>query len=175
MMEIEAIMLSMTQQVAELDPSVSECLQKYGIEYKVLYCDPVLADTSKFCEHYGYELEHASNAIVVATKPQPTKFACCMVLATTKLDVNKRVRQLFDGQKVSFATPDQTLELTGMLIGGVTPFGLQSIPLWIDGAVMKQPQVIAGGGNRSTKVLLSPQEYLKLPNAEVIDALAIPK
>lgn len=168
-------MLSMKQEVAELEPSVAECLQKYGIEYKVLYCDPELADTAKFCEHYGYELEHASNAIVVATKLQPIRFACCMVLATTKLDVNKRVRHLFDGQKVSFATPDQTRDLTGMLIGGVTPFGLQSIPLWIDEAVMQQPKVIAGGGNRSTKVLLHPQEYLKLPNAKVIDALAIPK
>ncbi len=168
-------MLSMTQELAGLDPSVAECLQKYGIEYKVLYCAPELADTVKFCEHYGYKLEHASNAIVVATKLRPFMFACCMVLATTKLDVNKRVRHLFDGQKVSFATPDQTCELTGMLIGGVTPFGLQSIPLWIDEAVMQQPQVIAGGGNRSTKIMLNPQEYLKLPNAKVIDALAIPK
>lgn len=168
-------MLSMTQEVAKLDPSVAECLQKYGVEYKVLYCDPELADTVEFCEHYGYALNLASNAIVVATKLRPLLFACCMVLATTKLDVNKRVRHLFEGQKVSFATPDQTRELTGMSIGGVTPFGLQSIPLWIDEAVMQQPQVIAGGGNRSTKVLLNPQEYLKLPNAKVIDALAIPK
>jgi prolyl-tRNA editing enzyme YbaK/EbsC (Cys-tRNA(Pro) deacylase) len=40
---------------------------------------------------------------------------------------------------------------------------------------MHQPHVIAGGGNRSTKVLLNPNEYLKLPNAQVIEGLAIPK
>ncbi|MBS1957795.1 MAG: hypothetical protein JST89_26655, partial [Cyanobacteria bacterium SZAS-4] len=109
--------------------------------------------------HYGYELEHAANAIVLATKSQPVEFLCCIVLATTKLDVNKKVRQIMDGRKVSFATPEQTLALTGMLIGGVTPFGLQQIPIYIDAAVMQQPQVIAGGGNRSTKVLLHPEEY----------------
>jgi prolyl-tRNA editing enzyme YbaK/EbsC (Cys-tRNA(Pro) deacylase) len=168
-------MFSMTQQVAELEPSVVACLEKYGIEYKVLYCDPELADTAKFCEHYGYELAHASNAIVVATKSEPIEFACCMVLATTKLDVNKKVRQIMDGRKVSFATPEQTKELTGMLIGGVTPFGLQSIPLLIDAAVMQQPQVIAGGGNRSTKVLLNPEEYRKLPNAQIVEGLAVPR
>lgn len=168
-------MLLMTQQVADLEPTVAECLQKYGIEHKVLYCDPELADTAKFCEHYGYELAHASNAIVVATKSAPIQYACCMVLATTKLDANKKVREIMDGRKVSFATPEQTKELTGMLIGGVTPFGLQSIPLLIDAAVMKQPQVIAGGGNRSTKVLLNPSEYRKLPNAQIIEGLAIPR
>jgi len=168
-------MLSMTQQIAEVDPTVAECLQKYGIEHKVLQCQPELADTAIFCAHYGYELEHAANAIVVATKSDPVQFACCIVLATTKLDANKKVRQIMDGRKVSFATPEQTLELTGMLIGGVTPFGLQQIPLYIDAAVMSQPQVIAGGGNRSTKILLHPEEYKKLPNAQVIEGLAIPK
>ncbi len=168
-------MLSMTQQVAEVEPSVAECLQKYGIEYKVLYCQPEEADTAIFCERYGYDLQHASNAIVVATKSEPVQFACCMVLATTKLDVNKKVREIMGGRKVSFATPVQTKELTGMLIGGVTPFGLQSIPLFIDAAVMNQPQVIAGGGNRSTKVMLHPEEYKKLPNAQIIDGLAVPK
>lgn len=165
----------MTNQITELDNSVAECLQKYGIEHEVLHCEPDLADTAVFCEHYGYQLQHAANAIIVATKAEPVQFACCIVLATTKLDVNNKVRQTMDGKKVSFATPEQTRELTGMLIGGVTPFGLQQIPLYIDSAVMSQPQVIAGGGNRSTKVLLRPNEYLKLPNAQVIDGLAIPK
>lgn len=160
---------------AELHPSVSECLQTYGIAYQILTCDPELADTAAFCEHYGYELQHASNAIIVATKSDPIEFACCMVLATTKLDANKKVREIMGGRKVSFATPEQTLALTGMLIGGVTPFGLQSIPLLIDAAVMQQPHVIAGGGNRSAKVLLAPEEYKKLPNARIIEGLALPR
>lgn len=168
-------MLTMTNQVSEVDPAVAQCLHAYGIEHEVLHCEPELADTAIFCAHYGYELEHAANAIVVATKSEPVQFACCIVLATTKLDVNKKVRQIMDGKKVSFATPDQTLALTGMLIGGVTPFGLQQIPLYIDAAVMQQPRVIAGGGNRSTKVMLPPSEYLKLPNAQVVDGLAVPK
>jgi len=165
----------MSQQTKELEPTVAECLEKYGIQHEVLHCEPELADTAVFCEKYNYLLEHAANAIVVATKNEPIQFACCIVLATTKLDVNKKVRQIMDGKKVSFATPEQTRDLTGMLIGGVTPFGLQQIPLYIDSAVMRQPQVIAGGGNRSTKVLLHPDEYLKLPNAQVIEGLAIPK
>ncbi len=32
-----------------------------------------------------------------------------------------------------------------------------------------------GGGNRSSKLLLNPQELLKLPHVEVIEGLAKPK
>lgn len=165
-------MLSMTQQLAELHPTVTECLNKYGIEYEVLQCDPELADTAVFCAHYGYDNETAANAIVVATRSEPVKYACCIVLATMKLDVNKKVKQIMEAKKVSFASAEQTMELTGMQIGGVTPFGLQSIPLYIDATVLSQPKVIAGGGNRATKVLLDPNEYKKLPNAQVISGLA---
>ena len=80
------------------------------------------------------------------------KFACCIVLATCKLDVNKKVSALLETKKVSFASAEQTLELTGMQIGGVTPFGLPDIPIFIDSMVMEQKEVIMGGGNRSTKV-----------------------
>jgi prolyl-tRNA editing enzyme YbaK/EbsC (Cys-tRNA(Pro) deacylase) len=98
-----------------------------------------------------------------------------MVLAVTKLDVNKKVRSLMDGKKVSFASGEQTVALTGMQIGGVTPFGLPEIPLYIDSAVMTQAEVVAGGGNRSTKVLLDPAQLLKLPGALVVEGLALPR
>lgn len=62
-----------------------------------------------------------------------------------------------------------------MQIGGVTPVGIPSIPIYIDGAVMANPEVVLGGGNRSTKLLLNPSELLKLPLAEVVDGLGIPR
>jgi hypothetical protein len=37
-----------------LDPRVQEALKQYGIEAKTIECDPELADTAAFCEHYGY-------------------------------------------------------------------------------------------------------------------------
>lgn len=84
--------------------------------------------------------------------------------------------KLLGAKKVSFASAEQTLELTKMQIGGVTPFGLPDIPIYIDSAVMKSEMpVILGGGNRSTKVLCLPAELLKLPNVEVIEDLAILK
>jgi len=162
----------MSQVLSELHPSVSECLQKCGIEHKVFQCDPDLADTAAFCEHYGFALSQSANAIITASKTDPVKYACCLVLANSKLDVNKKVCQLLAVKKASFASAEQTLELTGMQIGGVTPFGLPDIPIYIDAAVLNNQEVVVGGGNRSTKVLLNPKELEKLPGAQFIEGLA---
>jgi len=165
----------MSNLLSQLHPSVEECLETCGIKYKIFECDPSLADTAAFCAHYGFALSQSANAIVTASKSEPVKYACCLVLANCKLDVNKKVCQLLNVKKVSFASADQTLELTGMQIGGVTPFGLTAIPIYVDSAVMNQKEIIVGGGNRSSKVLLDPLELQKLPNVEIIAGLAIAK
>ena len=155
---------------------VQSGLEEQGLEYKVLECDPALADTAQFCEHYGFDPGQAANAIVVVGKGAEPKFCCCLVLATTRLDVNKTVCKLLGVKKASFASAEQTKELTGMEIGGVTPFGLpKDLPIYVDAAVMNQPEVIIGGGNRSSKVVLNPQEFKKVPNLEIIDNLAAPR
>jgi prolyl-tRNA editing enzyme YbaK/EbsC (Cys-tRNA(Pro) deacylase) len=156
----------------KLQPSVRRAAEEAGLEYDVFACDPKYADTAAFCEHYHFLPEQSANTIIVASKGEPVRYAACIVLATTRLDVNKTVRRLLGVRKLSFATADQTKELTGMQIGGVTPFGITGIPLYIDSAVMEQEKVITGGGNRSSKVLLNPKELLKLVGAEVIDGIA---
>jgi len=158
-----------------LHPAVREALTRYGIDAKAIECDPKLADTAAFCEHYGYNPEESANAIIVASRTEPVIFVACLVLASTKLDVNKKVRQLIGTRKLSFATAEQTKDLTGMLIGGVTLIGLPDIPLYVDSAVMKCPEVIMGGGNRHSKLVLAPSELEKLPSLTVVEDLAIPR
>lgn len=130
-----------TGELTNLHPLVAETLERWQVVHKVFDCDPQFADTAVFCEKYDYPLVQAANAIIVAAKSDPVRFACCMVLAVTKLDVNKKVRSLMDGKKVSFASGEQTVALSGMQIGGVTPFGLPEIPLYIDSAVMTQAEL----------------------------------
>ena len=97
-----------------------------------------------------------------------------MVLGTTRLDVNRTVRERIGVRRVSFADGETTVEITGMQIGGVTAPGIDGLPLWIDAAVLDRDQVVMGGGNRSSKLVLAPRELLKLPGAEVVDGLASP-
>jgi prolyl-tRNA editing enzyme YbaK/EbsC (Cys-tRNA(Pro) deacylase) len=151
-----------------LDPRVRKSLDESGIQYEVLECAPELADTAEFCAHYGIEPTEACNAIVVALKTDPRRYVACLVRSDTRLDVNKRVSALVGVKRLSFASAEETKELTGQMIGGVSIAGLPAdMPLYIDEKVMEQPRVIIGGGNRTSKARLAPQELLKLPNALV--------
>jgi len=146
-----------------------------GVPYEVVACDPQLADTAAFCETYGYRLDQSANAIVVVGKSEPRVYAACLVLASTRLDVNGAVRRKFGVKKASFAAGEETVAITGMQIGGVTPYGLPvGLPIWIDAAVMACDQVIVGGGSRDRKLLVPPSSLVALPGAEVVTDLARP-
>jgi prolyl-tRNA editing enzyme YbaK/EbsC (Cys-tRNA(Pro) deacylase) len=155
------------------DPVVAQ-LDTLNLDYEIVPCDPDLADTAQFCEAYGYSMDDSANAIVVAGKADPTKFVMCLVLASTRLDVNKAVRKKLEVRKCSFASADQTKELTGMEIGGVTPFGsITELDLWIDARVMDRDRLIIGGGSRDRKLLVPPATLAGHPGAEVVQDLAI--
>lgn len=153
--------------------AVIEQLESLGLAYEVVPCDPDLADTAQFCEAYGFSMDDSANAIVVAGKADPPVFAMCLVLADSRLDVNKVVRKKLEVRKCSFASADQTIEITGMQIGGVTPFGTTSpLPLWIDSRVMTRENLIIGGGSRDRKLLVPPATLAAHPHAEVVEGLA---
>ena len=150
--------------VADLDASAD-----------VIDIDPALADTADFVAAYGYTLEDSANCIVVVGKGDPPVHAACIVLAHSRLDVNKTVRKRLGVRRASFAPADVTRDLTGMQIGGVTPCALPpDMPRWIDSRVMARETIVLGGGSRSCKVVAPPSVLTSLPNAEVVTDLAQP-
>jgi prolyl-tRNA editing enzyme YbaK/EbsC (Cys-tRNA(Pro) deacylase) len=157
-------------------PIVQASLDANELDYAVFPCDPELADTLAFCERYGFSLEESANTIIVMGKSDQVRFAACVVLATTKLDVNKVVCTLLEVRKASFAPMDQALALSGMEYGGVTIFGLPAdVPVYVDVRVLGQKRVIMGGGNRSSKVILDPKELQRLKTITIVEDLAKPK
>jgi prolyl-tRNA editing enzyme YbaK/EbsC (Cys-tRNA(Pro) deacylase) len=161
---------------AELEARVRAALEAAGVSYEALPCDPALADTAQFCAHYGVPAEDSANTILVASKDTPPRRAACVVLSTTRLDVNHRVRELLDVRRLSFANADDTVAVTGMQVGGVTPAGLPAdLPLYIDARVLTRERVVIGGGSRSWKVRLAPEALTRLPGAQVVEGLAQPR
>jgi len=159
---------------APTEEAVLAAVAATGAPYEVIEIDPSLADTAAFCEHYGYPLEVSGNCIVVASRDDPPVLAACVALATTKLDVNKRVRRLLGVRKLSFAPAELTRQATGMEIGGVTPFGLPaSLPLYLDGRIAGLERVIVGGGSRRLKLAVAPDALVAV-GGEFVEDLAVP-
>ena len=164
----------MTESYSSSTSTVLKTVANLGLSYEVIEIDPALADTSLFCEHYGFPMEQSGNTIIVASKKEPKVFVACVVLATTRLDVNKRVRKLMGVSKASFASQKEMKILTGMEVGGVTPFSLpEELKLYVDSLIMELEWVILGGGGRDHKLKISPEVFHKI-GAEIVENLALP-
>jgi prolyl-tRNA editing enzyme YbaK/EbsC (Cys-tRNA(Pro) deacylase) len=139
--------------------------------------DPGLADTAAFCEHYDIGLDISANCVVVeARRADRTWYAACVVLATTRADVNGIVRKHLGARKISFASMDTAVALTEMEYGGITPVGLPSDwPLLVDVGVVAQDRVIIGGGIRGSKLLAATELLASLPGAEVLNIAMPPR
>lgn len=142
----------------------------------VVEIDPEVADTARFCERYGVTAEESANCVVVAARRgNETRLAACVVLASTRADVNGLVRRQLDARKASFASMDVAVAETGMEYGGITPVGLPaSWPLLVDAAVVAAPRVIIGSGLRGSKLWLPGAALGQLPHARVLDRLGQP-
>jgi prolyl-tRNA editing enzyme YbaK/EbsC (Cys-tRNA(Pro) deacylase) len=161
----------------DVEAAVVAHLERAGVPYELVPCDPDLADTAAFCEAYGVAPEDSANTIVVVGKRtgEPEAHVACVVLATTRLDVNHAVRRRLGVRKASFAGAEATVAITGMRIGGVTPFGLPvGLPVWVDARVLTRESVIVGGGSRRMKVRVPPAALLAVDGAEAVDGLATP-
>jgi prolyl-tRNA editing enzyme YbaK/EbsC (Cys-tRNA(Pro) deacylase) len=143
-------------------------------EVLVAPIDATLADTAAFCEAYEVGMDVSANCVVVAGKREGmVRYAACVILATTRADVNNVVRKHLDVRKASFAPMAEAVEMTGMEYGGITPVGLPpDWPILIDSRVAATPYVIIGSGVRHSKIALPGDALAALPGAEVVDGLA---
>jgi prolyl-tRNA editing enzyme YbaK/EbsC (Cys-tRNA(Pro) deacylase) len=133
--------------------------------------DPGLADTAAFCDAYGSPPESSANCVIVSgRRAELSVTAACLVLATDRADVNKRVRKHLGVRKLSFASMDEAVSRTGMEYGGITPLGLPSDwPVLVDTAVTERPWIVIGSGLRASKLAIPGALAAELPGAEVID------
>ena len=159
--------------MGDIAARVRTLLEASGLDFEIIACDPELADTAVFCAHYGYAPEESANTIIVRSKTGEVRYAACVVLATTRLDVNKTVRKRLEAGKASFASAEETREMTGMEIGGVTPFCLpQGLALWVDARIVALTRVILGGADRSSKIIVDPAIFHRTPGTEIVSNLA---
>jgi prolyl-tRNA editing enzyme YbaK/EbsC (Cys-tRNA(Pro) deacylase) len=150
-------------------------LERLGLldDVGVVEIDPDLSDTARNQAAYDLAPETLANCVVVAGKREGVeKVAACMVLASTRADVNNVVRRRLDVRKATFLDREDAVERTGMEYGGITPIGLpDDWPVLVDGAVASQPVLVIGSGVRRSKLMLPGAVLASLPTAETVESL----
>lgn len=158
----------------DIEREVIRALDRWSIPYQVIEIDPAFADTADFCREYGYALDVSGNTIVVASRREPRQFAACVLLASDRLDVNRTVKTLMGVSKVSFAAAEDTVALTGMAVGGVTPLALPpDLPVYADEKLLAADYLILGSGSRKSKITVKPQDLEKLPAVRFVPGLSM--
>jgi prolyl-tRNA editing enzyme YbaK/EbsC (Cys-tRNA(Pro) deacylase) len=162
---------------ALLAPTTTGLLLSEGLlnDVGVVEIDPSVSDTAATREVFELDAAVLANCVVVAGKREGVeKIAACVVLSTTRADVNNAVKRLLDVRKASFLPMERAVELTGMEYGGITPIGLPAEwPILVDSRVAETDVVIVGSGVRRSKILLPGRLLAQLPNAQVVDGLGL--
>lgn len=126
---------------------------------RVAEIDSTLADTAAFCDAYSEDLAESAN---------------CVVVATTRADVNGLVRRHLGAHK-ALAPMGQAVADTGIEYGGITPLGLPaSYELLVDPTVTAAPRVVIGSGLRRSKIELPGAAVAEIAGAQVLDGLGVP-
>ncbi len=142
----------------------------------VVEIDPAVSDTAVTQRQFQLPPDSLANCVVVAGKREgEERFAACVVLATTRADVNGLVKRHLDVRKASFLPMDRAVGLTGMEYGGITPIGLPvEWPVLIDRTVVEGQIVVLGSGVRRSKILLPGPLLSGLRGAHVVENLGLP-
>src|SRR3989344_4400212 len=158
----------LTPATAKLIPSLPDA-QNIG----VTEIDPGVSDTAAFCEKYGISPDVTANCVIVETRRgENHQFVACIVLATTRADVNGLVRRTLDARKASFAPMEEAVKQTGMEYGAINPIGLpEGWPIFIDSRIPLLPAVVIGSGLRKSKIILPGSVLASIPNARVLEGL----
>ena len=143
--------------------------------------DPTLSDTAAFCDAYQIGMEQAANCVVLegkraalegSSEPGEKFFAACVILGSTRADVNGLAKRTLGAKKISFAPMESAVEASGMEFGAITPVGLPSDwPILVDKAVAESEAVIIGSGIRKSKLLVPGSFFASLPNVQVLEGL----
>lgn len=161
-----------------LAPPVAEVLRgwEHAGAVRVAEIDPDLADTAALVEATGAPADVMANCVVVVgRRGEVERVAACVVLASTRADVNGLVRRRLDARKASFLGHDAAVTGSGMEFGGITPVGLpRAWQVLVDVAVLDVEDAVIGSGLRRSKLALPGWLIAQLPGAEVSEGLGVP-
>ncbi len=98
------------------------------------------------------------------------EFAMALVAGPAQISW-KKLRQHMGQSRLTMASEEEVLAVTGYRVGAVSPFGIpHPLRVLIDPGVLREEVVSLGSGIRGTAIIMSTTDLMKaLGNPEVID------
>jgi len=148
-------------------PPVSLALEALGVPHKIFQHENPVNSFEQAASDRGQRPEQVVRSILFRIAEDEF----IMVLVAGPAQVSWKILRKFLGRsRISMATEDEVLAVTGYRIGTVGPFGLPNpLKVLIDTSVMQAEEISIGSGMRNTAVILKSTDlHHALKNAEVV-------
>lgn len=139
--------------------AIRQLLSNAGVAFREVHHEPTRT-SEESAKARGEELRIGGKALLVKGDDD---FRLFVVPADRKLD-SGAIRREFGWKKLRFVTPEELLELTGLVPGCVPPFGPPILPfeLCLDHAATQNPRIAFNAGSLTDSIILAMNDYLTI-------------
>lgn len=143
----------------EILSAIRELLNSADASFREVHHEPTRT-SEESAKARGEELHIGGKALLMKGDDQ---FRLFVLPANRKLD-SGAIRREFGIKKLRFATPEELLELTGLVPGCVPPFGEPILPfeLCLDAAIESNPRIAFNAGSLTDSIILAMPDYLSV-------------
>ena len=148
-------------------PPISIALEQLGVPHKIFRHENPVTSFEQAASDRGQRASQIVRSILFRVSED--EFVMALVAGPAQISW-KVLRKHLGRSRVSMATEDEVLAVTGYRIGTVGPFGLPNqLRVLIDASVILEEEVSIGSGMRNTAVILKSVDLRHaLKNADVV-------
>lgn len=140
-------------------PPVSIALEKLNIPHQIFRHETPVDSFEKAASDRGQRPSQIVRTILFRVTED--EFALALVAGAGQISW-KILRKLLGRSRITMATEEEVLAVTGYRIGTVGPFGLaKPVRMLIEASVLKEEEVSIGSGMRDTAVILKSADLKK--------------
>lgn len=149
-------------------PPVSAALNELGVAHRIFRHETPVHSFEQAASDRGQRPSQVVRSILFRVAED--EFIMALVAGPQQISW-KMLRKLLGRSRVSMASEDEVLAVTGYRIGTVGPFGLlRPLKVLIEASVMKEEEVSIGSGMRNTAIILKSADLQHaLSNAEIVE------
>lgn len=144
---------------------IRELLDKHKLSYEIKHHPPTRTseDSAKFRNE---QLKIGAKALLVKGKDE---FVLCILPADRKLET-KSLKKILNSKHLRFATVEELKEMTGLVPGGIPPFGgIFGIRMIVDSKLFEEEWMAFNAGSLEASIKMRTTDYKVLVDPETAE------
>ena len=138
---------------------VSDALSKLNIPHRIFRHPGPVRSLEQAAEERGQRPEQVVRSLLFRISAQ--QFVMILIAGSQQVDW-RALRNHLDESRLTTASRDEVLQITGYELGAVAPFGLpQPVPVLVDESVLAPDELSIGSGIRGVTIILKRDDLLR--------------